>query len=382
MQAALQAALARRVSSAMVEPLMREALAIAALEALPESTVEAEHFVREALLSVLSSRVGPAAAQHWLAELVAAVSRVAPASAPRPKAHEPAPEPAVETTIDPWLGRVLEGRYRLLQKVARGARGVLYRAERVGDGARVAVKLLGPAVHQAQYSFEARLHSEVADARALTHPNTVIVYDHGRADDHLMYVGLEWLSGIDLSRMLTTRGPLNARQAMYLAHQVCRSLAHAHAQGIVHGDLSPQGIFVARQAGGVSVVKVMDYGRRRAASFNDEGNSQVGLPQGWARYLAPEQITGEDFDARADLYALGCVLYEGLCGVPPFKDSTGIGIWMSQVNDRPPPLRSHPAAAQLPEAVEELVMRCLEKDPARRFADAEMLIDVTSTLSR
>lgn len=382
MQAALHSALARRVSSVMVEPLLQEALTVAGLAVFPETSAQAEVFVRSALLGVLSARVGPAAAQHWLSELVVAVTRIAPASAPRPKPHEPIPDQAVETTIDPWLGRVLEGRYRLLQKVSRGARGVLYRAERVGDGARVAVKLLGPAMHQAQHSFEVRLHAEIAEARALTHPNTVIVYDHGRADDHLMYVGLEWLSGIDLSRMLATRGPLNARQAMYLAHQVCRSLAHAHAQGIVHGDLSPQGIFVARQAGGVSVVKVMDYGRRRAASFNDEGNSQVGLPQGWARYLAPEQITGEDFDARADLYALGSLLYEGLSGVPPFKDSTGIGIWMSQVNDRPPPLRSHSEAAQLPEAVEELVMRCLEKEPSQRFANAEALVELTSILSR
>jgi serine/threonine-protein kinase len=382
MQAALRLALARRVSSPMVEPLFQEALVAAGLASFPENTVEAESFVRGPLLSVLSARVGPAAAQHWLAEMVVAVTRVAPASAPRPKAQEAPAEPGVETTIDPWLGRVLEGRYRLLQKVARGSRGVLYRAERVGDGARVAVKLLGPAMHQAQHTFEGRLCNEIADARALTHPNTLIVYDHGRAAEHLMYVGMEWLSGIDLARMLATRGPLNARQAMYLAHQVCRSLAHAHSHGIVHGDLSPQGIFVARQAGGVSVVKVMDYGRRRAASFNDEGNSQVGLPQGWARYLAPEQITGEDFDARADLYALGSLLYEGLSGLPPFKDSTGIGIWMSQVNDRPAPLRSHEAASQVPEAVEDLVMRCLEKDPAHRFANAEMLVELTSVLSR
>jgi serine/threonine-protein kinase len=291
------------------------------------------------------------------------------------------PHTPVETAIDPWLGRVLDGRYRLLQKAEDGARGVLYRAERVSDGVRLGVKLVAPALHQAKSVFEERFDEEARLARSLSHPHTLVVYDHGRADEHKRYMACEWLSGIDLRRMWESRGPLNARQAMYLAHQVCRSLAHAHAHGVVHADLSPEGIFVARQPGGVSVVKVMDYGRRRVADFNDEGHSQIGLPRGWARYLAPEQITGADYDHRVDVYALGVILYEALSGTLPFPDSTAIGILMSQVNDRPAPLRGHEAARQIPEAVETLVMRCLEKDPDRRFADSEELVRLTAALS-
>ncbi|MDB4990721.1 MAG: Protein kinase [Myxococcaceae bacterium] len=286
------------------------------------------------------------------------------------------------TAIDPWLGRVLVGRYRLLQKAADGARGVLYRAERTDDGRRLAVKLLQPSVHQAREAFEQRFRNEVEVARSLSDRNTLAVLEGGHADEHAMFMASEWLSGIDLGRMLSARGPLNTRQALFLANQVARSLAAAHDKKIFHGDLSPEGLFVTRDPRGLSLVKVMDYGRMRIANFNDEGYSQVDMPMGWARYLAPEQITSEELDGRSDLYALGSVLYRALSGELPFRDATGIGILMSQVHDRPPPLRSHAAAQEVPVAVETLVMRCLEKSPNDRFASAEELVELTERLAR
>ncbi|MET0286891.1 MAG: serine/threonine-protein kinase [Polyangiales bacterium] len=283
---------------------------------------------------------------------------------------------------DPWLGRVLSGRYRILQKAADGRRGVLYRAERSDDGRRVALKLLQSQFHQSQQHFEGRLIQEIEVARALTDRNTLAVYEGGHADEMSMYMASEWLSGIDLARMLSARGPLNTRQALFLANQVARSLANAHQRKIWHGDLSPEGLFVTRDSRGLSLVKVMDYGRLRIASYSDEGFSQVNMPIGWARYLAPEQITNDEFDGRSDIYALGSILYRALSGELPFKDATGIGILMSQVNDQSPPLRTHPAAKDVPDAVEQMVMRCLEKDPARRYATAEELIDLTERLAR
>ncbi|HEY6882292.1 MAG TPA: serine/threonine-protein kinase [Polyangiales bacterium] len=286
------------------------------------------------------------------------------------------------TVNDPWLGRVLAGRYRILQKAADGRRGVLYRAERSDDGRRVALKLVQAQFHQQQEHFERRLLHEVEVARSLSDRNTLSVYEGGHADERHMFIAAEWLSGIDLARMLTARGPLNTRQALFLANQVARSLASAHQRRVYHGDLTPEGLFVTRDSRGLSLVKVMDYGRLRIASYSDEGFSQVNMPVGWARYLAPEQITNDEFDGRADIYALGSVLYRALSGELPFKDATGIGILMSQVNDRPAPLRQHPAAKEVPDAVEELVMRCLEKDPADRYATADELIDLTERLAR
>lgn len=286
------------------------------------------------------------------------------------------------TANDPWLGRVLSGRYRILQKAADGRRGVLYRAERTDDGRRVALKLVPPQIHQSQQQFERRLMHEIEVARGLSDRNTLAVYDGGHADDRMMFVAAEWLSGIDLARMLSARGPLNARQALFLANQVARSLANAHQRRIWHGDMSPEGLFVTRDSRGLSLVKVMDYGRLRIASYSDEGFSQVKMPIGWARYLAPEQITNDEFDGRADVYALGSILYRALSGELPFKDATGIGILMSQVNDHPAPLRTHGAAQDVPPAVEELVMRCLEKDPSKRYETVDELIDLTERLAR
>jgi serine/threonine protein kinase len=288
----------------------------------------------------------------------------------------------VTSAIDPWLGRVLAGRYRLLQKAADGQRGVLYRAERTDDGRRLALKLVHSSMHQSEEAFEARFRNEVEVARTLADRNTITVYEGGHADEHYMFVASEWLSGIDLARMLIARGPLNTRQALFLGNQVARSLAAAHGKRVYHGDLTPEGLFVTRDQRGLSLVKVMDYGRLRIAYYNDEGFSQVNMPAGWARYLAPEQITGGDFDGRSDIYALGSILYRALSGELPFGDATGIGILMSQVHDKPPPLKSHAVAREVPDAVENLIMRCLEKRPEDRFATAEELVELTERLAR
>jgi eukaryotic-like serine/threonine-protein kinase len=286
------------------------------------------------------------------------------------------------TDLDRFLGSVLKGRYRLLQKVADGRRGALYRAEQTDRGERLAIKLVHALPHQSQEHFEQRFVQEVQISGALSDHNTLTVLDYGQADELQMFVAMEWLSGVDLARLLALRGPLSARQALFLADQVLRSLSGAHARGVVHGDLTPEGLFISRGGSGPSVVKVMDYGRRRLASYSDEGQSLVGMPTGWARYLAPEQITGEDYDQRADLYALGCILYEALAGERPFPDATGIGLWMAQINEPPRPLSQHPRASGIPSEVEALVARCLEKDPARRYDTAAQLLALTSQLLR
>jgi serine/threonine protein kinase len=369
--------LARALARHLPEPTARELIALALTQAGLDSVpppLEVGAFVERHLAEVLAVRVGPSVSEHWLKSLRADLGT---------EPEQPTPDTSVSANIDAWLGRVLAGRYRLLQKAGDGRRGIIYRAERISDGARLAAKLLEPAVYQSQSGFEQRLAQEVGVARALSHPNTLLVHELGRADERWMFVTTEWLSGIDLARMLKTRGALTGRQAMHLAYQAARSLADAHARGTVHGDLTPESLFVARQPSGQSVVKVMDYGRRRLATYSDEGASQVGLPKGWARYLAPEQIQGgDDFDLRADVYALGVILYEALSGELPFRDATGIGILISQAAERAPALRTHERAAQVPDAVEALVMRCLEKDPDERYAGMDEIAQSAFELAR
>jgi serine/threonine protein kinase len=285
--------------------------------------------------------------------------------------------------IDPWLGAPIAGRYRLLQRITEGRRGVLYRAERVdADGAAVGVKLVQALRHETYAGFEARLAAEAAIATPLDDPHTLRTFGSGRIDDTRSYLAVDWLVGFDLAHLLAQRGPLNARQAAFLTQQVARSLAYAHRQGVVHGDLTPESIFISRPAAGPSVVKVMDYGRRRFASFSDEGQSLIGMPRGWARYLAPEQITDDEPDQRADFYALGCVLYEALTGERPFVDETGIGLLMAQVHAKAKPLEDHPNARDLPDDLCTLVQRCLSKDRRMRFDSAEEIISLTARLLR
>jgi serine/threonine-protein kinase len=373
----LARALARHLPESTARELIALALEQAGLTILPPAG-ELIEFVERHLSEVLSTRVGPSVSAHWLKSLRGELAKQTPAS-PRPA---PAVDTGVSTSIDAWLGGVLVGRYRLLKKVSDGRRGAMYRAERVSDGARIAIKLVEPAVYQSQERFEQRLAQEFDMARSLAHANTLHVHELGRADERWMFMALEWLSGIDLARMLSSRGPLTARQAMHLGHQAARSLAAAHERGLVHGDLTPQSLFVAKLANGQSVVKVMDYGRRRLSSYNEEGHSQVGLPKGWARYLAPEQIVSDEYDPRCDVYALGTVLYEALCGELPFQDSTGIGILMAQVHERAPALRSREQGAQVSQAVEALVMRCLEKEPNDRFATMEEVAQEAQALAK
>jgi serine/threonine protein kinase len=374
----LARALARHLPEPTARELIAQALEQAGLTALPPPSDLAE-FIERHLSEVLALRVGPSVSAHWLKSLRSDLGNGAAPASPRPQAPG---DTQVSTNIDAWLGRVLLGRYRLLQKVGDGRRGAMYRAERVSDGARIAVKLVEPAVYQSQERFEQRLAQEFELAKPLAHVNTLTVHELGRADERWMFMAVEWLSGIDLARMLSSRGPLTARQAMHLGHQAARSLADAHMRGIVHGDLTPESLFVAKQQSGQSVVKVMDYGRRRLTSYNEEGYSQVGLPRGWARYLAPEQIVNDEYEPRADVYALGAVLYEALCGELPFQDSTGIGILMAQVHERAPALRTRAQAATVPDAVEQLIMRCLEKDPADRFATIEEVAQEAQALAR
>jgi eukaryotic-like serine/threonine-protein kinase len=284
--------------------------------------------------------------------------------------------------IDPWLGAVIAGHYRLLQRITEGRRGVLYRAERVESESPVAVKLVHALRHETHAGFVARLKAEAATALPLEDPNTLRTFASGPVDDIRSYFALEWLVGYDLAHLLAQRGPLNARQAAFLTQQVARSLAYAHRQGVIHGDLTPESIFISRPSEGPSVVKVMDYGRRRFASFSDEGQSLIGMPRGWARYLAPEQITDDEPDQRADFYALGCVLYEALTGERPFVDETGIGLLMAQVHAKAKPLEDHPRARDLPDDLCSLVQRCLSKDRRMRFDSAEEIVSVTARLLR
>lgn len=268
--------------------------------------------------------------------------------------------PAVEPEADPVLlaegARV--GRYTVLRHAGSGAMGEVYRAHDPRLGRDVALKLL-PARFAADPSRLARFQKEARAAGATSHPNLLAVFDLGEHEG-CPYLVTEWLEGTTLRDRLL-RGPLGADAALRLGIPLARGLAAAHAKGIVHRDLKPANLFLC----GDGSCRILDFGLARLAEEPPEGErTQTGAVVGTAGYMAPEQIRGQPVDARADLFALGAVLYEAVGGHRPFGGNTAVERMSAALRDDPP---------RLPGALGEVLARCLAKRPAERFQSAQDL---------
>ncbi len=241
-------------------------------------------------------------------------------------------------------------------------------------GRTVAVKLLHD--HLARDDqFVQRFRREALAAARLAHPNIVAIYDSGSqpgddAEEH--FIVMEYCSGGTLDSLKSERGVLSPDAAMPIGITVCDALAYAHRAGIVHRDIKPANVLMSADG----TVKVGDFGIAKAA-FTGSDITTTGSILGTVTYLAPEQLDGREPDARSDIYSLGVVLYELLAGRPPFVAESQLATALKHQREAPAPLRS--LRVGIPKAVEAVVMRALEKDPARRFASAE---EMRSALER
>ncbi len=260
-------------------------------------------------------------------------------------------------------GRELGGRYLLEERIGRGGMGEVWRASDRRLDRPVAVKVL-PAASEAGPDMVARFRREAQLAAALQHPGITVVHDID-VDDELLYLVMELLDGEDLARFLARRtGGLPVEQALGHAAQIAGALAAAHARGIVHRDIKPANLFLT--TGGW--IKVCDFGIARfmQSATGLTGSAVVGSPV----FMAPEQISTGEIDGRTDLYALGCLLHQMLCGQPPFPTDKGIPALINAHLSVEP---SGPRAVNpgVPEDVDALVLELLAKDPADRPADAD-----------
>ncbi|MET0921192.1 MAG: protein kinase, partial [Acidimicrobiia bacterium] len=257
-------------------------------------------------------------------------------------------------------GRVLGNRYRLIEPLARGGMATVWVADDPLLSRRVAVKILRADLAE-DGATRARFRNEAIAAARLNHPNIVATFDTGD-DDGTAYIVMELVEGTNLRHLLDERGTLPTADVVRIGREIADALDAAHEAGLVHRDVKPANVLVPP----TGPVKVTDFGIAKATGADEL--TRTGTVMGTAKYLAPEQVNGRTADARTDVYALGLLLYEMCCGHPPFGGETDVATAMARLTTSPPSIRAE--RPDVPPALDDLVHRCLARDPAKRFASA------------
>lgn len=273
---------------------------------------------------------------------------------------------------------VLAAKYEISCRLGEGGMGTVYRGIHRGMEREVAFKVLKGSLsntpeHQLRFRKEAQLIS------ALKHPNIVSIFAMDITEDGLPYIVMEYLDGRPLSDLIKEKGSLGYRQALPLFIQVCAALEHAHSRGIVHRDLKPSNLVVTQNTDGAQLVKVVDFGIAKA--LQGESVTQTNVVLGSAFYLSPGQCAGRAADTRSDIYSLGCTLFEALSGRPPFVGDSFYET-IQLIDSQPTPrVSDFNPATDAPEALQQVIERCLQKDADDRYASiADLRRDLENVL--
>ncbi|MFZ3331270.1 MAG: serine/threonine-protein kinase [Candidatus Acidiferrales bacterium] len=260
----------------------------------------------------------------------------------------------------------LNQRYEILASAGHGSMGNVYKARDRETGETVALKLLKPEIASDQAMMD-RFKNELLFARKITHKNVCRVYEFNRLGG-IAYTSMEFVEGESLRSVLNRFGGLPQRKAVDLALQICSGLKEAHAQGIVHRDLKPENVMIDAQGN----VKIMDFGIARSM---EAGTRLTGSMVGTPAYMAPEQVAGKPADYRTDIYSLGLMLYEMFTGSPAFRADNPVAVALKQMREEPPLPRE--VEPNVPVSAERIILKCLEKEPERRF---QTVADLESAL--
>jgi serine/threonine-protein kinase len=269
------------------------------------------------------------------------------------------------TESDPNLGKVLQGRYRILSPIAAGGMGVVYRGERVGLSRPVAIKFVWPALAQVEHARK-RFETEALAMSRLTHPSCVGVIDFG-VEDGSPYLVMDFASGRTLKAALE-EGRLPPARALEITKQILGGLAHAHGQQIIHRDIKPDNIVLSETEGFGVQVRILDFG---LAKLKDSVSGMtVGFAVGTPSYMSPEQTVADVVDARSDLYSVGVMLFEMLTGTKPLKAEKVQELLHMHREVTPPKLRERAPEVEFSSELEAVVAKAMAKAPSARFASA------------
>ncbi|HEY5923078.1 MAG TPA: serine/threonine-protein kinase [Kofleriaceae bacterium] len=270
-----------------------------------------------------------------------------------------------------WLGKIVDGRYRVLEVIGRGGMGVVYRVEHLRMGKIAAMKVLHRDLASDPDVIN-RFEREAAAISKLHHPHTVQVFDFGTAGDAL-YLIMEYVRGVDLAHMIQRDGPMPWSRAAPMLAQVCSALQEAHELNIVHRDLKPENVLITRTAGGRDYAKVLDFGLakldQRVPSTMTDRQQIVGTPY----FMSPEQIRGDDVDTRSDIYSFGALMFELLTAQHLFQGSTAVGVLTKHLTADPDAPSMRAPKAGIDPQVDHLCRKALAKDPTQRWQTAAEL---------
>ncbi len=285
------------------------------------------------------------------------------------------PEPAGAEAVDPFLGRTLGGIYLIQQKIGSGGMGDVYKALHLTLEAPVALKIVRRGL-LADPGMVHRLHREARAASRLRHPNVIAVRDLGEANDGMLFMVMEYVTGKSLARVIAEGSPMPEPRVVHIGAQILAALAEAHANQILHRDLKPENVMIESQRGASDSVKVLDFGIAKilAAGQGASTLTQAGLVCGTPGYMSPEQLRGGDLDGRSDIYSTAVVLYEMLTGRLPYKVLTPMELLHKQLAEAlvPP---SERRATPVSSSLEALVIRALSPRREDRPGSAKEMRD-------
>ena len=272
---------------------------------------------------------------------------------------------------EPQIGDVVAGRFRIEELIGQGGMGKVYRARHLTLDRQVCLKMLRPALLE-DSTVVGRFEREAMAASRLNHPNSIHVLDFGRSpSDGSLYIVMEHVQGKDLRQLLRDEWPIPEARLCHIVAQVLAALGEAHARNVIHRDLKPENIMLEQRRNDPDFVKVLDFGIAKILDSDLPGLTRSDVVCGTPQYMAPEQATGAQLDARCDLYAVGVILYQLATAQLPFDGPNAMDVLTRQVNEPPMKPRKREPRATISAQMESLILRVLSKDPEARPQTAE-----------